>query len=668
MAYNDKGIPFSVLGYGPQNEQQQTLINPSKTALENAVKNMYTQLDNLQTTMNALMATRVTNITNSNTNLITNGDVSVWNMPNPTLMYSAGINSTSLANKKAAISNALLCAGRAVPIMDNWYHVCDTYGLSNLNNGINNFFVKASQELNSNTQSVVPYCLKIEWSGHSTGLRDAGTNSYGMIAIQHTVPNVLQFQNSSLTLGFWIQSPSNTSTGYVNIMRQYNASNRSMSYAGGLCAPGLEVVKRVNFGYGANWNFITVPITFPQLPGSLGTSGTNYCNGTITISTSYSSPNYTATITGVGTSFLTDLSGLYIYIKGLNQGFAITALSNDTSLTIVTTTFIPSVTVPSQFTYVDPTMNGLVIQIGPVYFANSNSNGTRMIWGDITPLYDTNANDLLTLTWYITQFNLSGGIVNGTTFPVVDESQRTSSRIRVFSPSPQFDGALFDRGWTAGYTGKYSSSNTNQSGNFTFYFFPPLAATPYRVYYVIKILNGQFTLTTDYNNATLNSVEKMGWILNYDLFSAKSVNQIPAVDTTTGLPYGIGNYDMTNQSLLMTDYQITNTNTFNGRTDYYDGGPAGSSQIATINVDYSESNSLKATLGYSATTYNILSYIPAQANLRSIWRGVGYTPYESRMIFAARDCDLGYPLDTVGDNCTANTPSLQCYTTIGKFS
>lgn len=254
------GIPSSIVAADRGREVLQSYDNiyDTNTTTQQQLTTLQNQMIDLRNHILSLQYAKSSQVITDAVNWIANGDCSQFTLPQPVLGTS-----NAASNNQGFILN-----GRAVPIMDRWYHVFEGSGFN-----VSNFKMEAKQVKLTNYITGTPaygtvpssttYGMSVMWFNHVNTnacftLENSTTAKYGgMIAVQHVVPNIRAFRNTSYVLGFWIYS-STTTSAYVRILRQYNITQK-----GGISLDSVAIQTFTVVGGG--WKYVTMSIKFPEL-------------------------------------------------------------------------------------------------------------------------------------------------------------------------------------------------------------------------------------------------------------------------------------------------------------------------------------------------------------------------------------------------------------------
>lgn len=253
------GIPASIIAPDSGREILQSYDNiyDTNSAVQQQLRTVQNQLLDLRNQILSLQYSKSSQVIADAVNWIANGDCSQFTLSQPVVgTCNAG------ANNKGFILN-----GRAIPIMDRWYHVMEGAGFN-----CTNLKMEAKQvnilSYISGTPAYGTYpvttnkALSVKWYNPTNTTKcftpeTTNDNRYGgMIAVQHIIPNINAFVSTTFRLGFWIYA-SKSSKGYVRILRQYNTTQKG--------GASLDTIKIQSFDVGPSWTYVTMSITFPVL-------------------------------------------------------------------------------------------------------------------------------------------------------------------------------------------------------------------------------------------------------------------------------------------------------------------------------------------------------------------------------------------------------------------
>lgn len=253
------GIPASIVAPDSGREILQSYDNiyDTNSAVQQQLRAVQNQLVDLRNQILSLQYSKSSQVIADAVNWIANGDCSQFTLSQPVVgTCNAG------ANNKGFILN-----GRAIPIMDRWYHVMEGAGFN-----CTNLKMEAKQvnilSYISGTPAYGTYpvttnkALSVKWYNPTNTTKcftpeTSNNNRYGgMIAVQHIIPNINAFVSTTFRLGFWIYA-SKSSKGYVRILRQYNTTQKG--------GTSLDPIKIQSFDVGPSWTYVTMSIPFPVL-------------------------------------------------------------------------------------------------------------------------------------------------------------------------------------------------------------------------------------------------------------------------------------------------------------------------------------------------------------------------------------------------------------------
>lgn len=253
------GIPASIVAPDSGREILQSYDNiyDTNSAVQQQLRTVQNQLVDLRNQILSLQYSKSSQVIADAVNWIANGDCSQFTLSQPVVgTCNAG------ANNKGFILN-----GRAIPIMDRWYHVMEGAGFN-----CTNLKMEAKQvnilSYISGTPAYGTYpvttnkALSVKWYNPTNTTKcftpeTSNNDRYGgMIAVQHIIPNINAFVSTTFRLGFWIYA-SKSSKGYVRILRQYNTTQKG--------GTSLDMIKIQSFDVGPSWTYVTMSITFPVL-------------------------------------------------------------------------------------------------------------------------------------------------------------------------------------------------------------------------------------------------------------------------------------------------------------------------------------------------------------------------------------------------------------------
>lgn len=254
------GIPSSIVAADRGRELLQAYDNvyDTNTTTQQQITTLQNQMIDLRNQILSLQFAKSSQVIADAVNWIANGDCSQFTLPQPVV---GTINAAT--NNSGFILN-----GRAVPIMDRWYHVAEGAGFN-----CSNLKMEAKQvPLTSYISGLPPYGtvpsststgLSVKWYNPNNtnacfALETVNAARYGgMLAVQHIIPNARAIINTPAVLGFWIYSSKATSA-YVRVLRQYNTTEKG--------GASLQPIHMESFNVSSGvWKYITMTISFGQL-------------------------------------------------------------------------------------------------------------------------------------------------------------------------------------------------------------------------------------------------------------------------------------------------------------------------------------------------------------------------------------------------------------------
>jgi len=256
------GIPSSIVSTDGGRERLQAYDNiyDTNSATQQQLITLQNQVLDLRRQILQLQYAKASQTVSDALNWIANGDCSQFTLAQPVVgTCNAG------ANNKGFILN-----GRAIPIMDRWYHVMEGAGLN-----ASNVRMEAKQvNLTSYITGSPPFGtypsstakgLSLKWSNPTNSnamisLETVITARYGgLIGVQHIIPDIRSFVNKSYILGFWIYS-SKATKGYVRVLRQYNTTQKGGASLDTVFISSFDCVN-------SGWKYVTFQINFAALSG-----------------------------------------------------------------------------------------------------------------------------------------------------------------------------------------------------------------------------------------------------------------------------------------------------------------------------------------------------------------------------------------------------------------
>lgn len=270
------GIPTSLIAYSTNRGRLQTFENvydlQDNTSL--ILQQLQSQISELQSNVSTLFdQVSSSGIVSVDSNLIANANMSQWSLAWP-------INLTSGASNR---NNTMIMQGFAQPIMDRWYHVAELSGFNptGFKCTIQRVLLTSYIPGGSPPEETYPHRTKYGMRVSYYNVDNAATPVFslehlkpspdgnkfgGMIAIQHTLPDVTRFAEKTFNLGFWLRSDQVTGKGYIRLVRQYRPAHTG---PGGFHTQGaLETVYLSEFDTVFGWNYITANVALGPLNGS----------------------------------------------------------------------------------------------------------------------------------------------------------------------------------------------------------------------------------------------------------------------------------------------------------------------------------------------------------------------------------------------------------------
>ena len=265
------GIPSSIISYSSDRGRYQAYdgIYDITTTTSQQLINLQDQLSAAQKQIYELQNRKISLQFLKHPNLLVNGDCSQFTLLQPIYgTVNAGANNAGFQLQ-----------GRAVPIMDRWYHVAELAGANPQNVRFECSQVLLSGYINPLTAlesrpSTSTYGMKCVWknaSGTTINMFDwehfkspssrLSSKSGAMLALQHMIPDVTLTVNQSYTMGFWLYT-NYTSKGMIRILRQYNSTGGGANMNTG---SSLEHIYIKSFNFGSGWNYITAAFTTSTL-------------------------------------------------------------------------------------------------------------------------------------------------------------------------------------------------------------------------------------------------------------------------------------------------------------------------------------------------------------------------------------------------------------------
>lgn len=265
------GIPSSIISYSSDRGRYQAYdgVYDISSFTSQQLTTLQDSLAVAQKQIYSLQSTRVSQLLSTNPNLLANGDCSQYTLTQPTIgSVNCGVNNVGFQLQ-----------GRAIPIMDRWYHVAELAGVNPQNLRLECYRVSMSSYINplealETRPSICTYGMKCVWKNalgtttdlfapeHEKSPMSRNTDKSGAIlAVQHMVPDVTKTVNKVYSLGFWLHANYN-SNGMVRILRQYNTDggggNKNTEYS-------LQHIHIKSFEFVSGWNYIETSFTTSTL-------------------------------------------------------------------------------------------------------------------------------------------------------------------------------------------------------------------------------------------------------------------------------------------------------------------------------------------------------------------------------------------------------------------
>lgn len=267
------GIPSSIVSTDSGRERLQAYDNiyDTNSATQQQLTTLQNQVVDLRQQIIQLQYAKASQTLSDAPNWIANGDCSQFTLPQPVVgTVNAGAN-----------NNGFILNGRAVPIMDRWYHVFEGAGFNASNLRMEAKQVNLTSYITGSPAfgtypSSTAKGLSVKWFNPTNTnpcftLETVNTARYGgMMGVQHIIPNIRSFVSTSYRLGFWIYS-SRSAKGYVRVFRQYNTTVK-----GGASFDTANITTFDTTSGG--WKYVTMQLNFPALfPGKTLTEGEHGC-------------------------------------------------------------------------------------------------------------------------------------------------------------------------------------------------------------------------------------------------------------------------------------------------------------------------------------------------------------------------------------------------------
>lgn len=252
------GIPSSIIAYSGDRARYQTYdgIYDIQTTTSQQIQTLQNQIVALQTSVQSLQQSTISQIIGTNPNLLANGNCEQFTLNQPII----GTCRAGGSNEDFVIQ------GKCIPIFDRWYHVAELSGVnaSNFKLTVNQIKLKDYISGGAAYDEAPRICTKgvtLNWAA-TTGnvtLTPEHTktppdyNKFGaLLGIQHLVPDVTLTVGKTYSLGFWVKSSYNGS-GFIRVLRQYSTNKGG---GNSLTANALERVYLNRFDFLSGWNYI----------------------------------------------------------------------------------------------------------------------------------------------------------------------------------------------------------------------------------------------------------------------------------------------------------------------------------------------------------------------------------------------------------------------------
>lgn len=267
------GIPSSIVSTDSGRERLQAYDNiyDTNSATQQQLTTLQNQVVDLRQQIIQLQYAKANQTLSDAPNWIANGDCSQFTLPQPVVgTVNAGANNTGF-----------ILNGRAVPIMDRWYHVFEGAGFNASNLRMEAKQVNLTSYITGTPAfgtypSSTAKGLSVKWFNPTNTnpcftLETVNVARYGgMMGVQHIIPNIRSFVNTTYRLGFWIYS-SKATKGYVRVFRQYNTTVKG--------GTSLDTSTITSFDTsGGGWKYVTLQLNFSALAvGKTLTEGEHGC-------------------------------------------------------------------------------------------------------------------------------------------------------------------------------------------------------------------------------------------------------------------------------------------------------------------------------------------------------------------------------------------------------
>lgn len=267
------GIPSSIISYSADRGRYQAydgIYDITNTTSQQLI-NLQDQLSVVQKQIYDLQNIRASTLLSTIPNLLVNGDCSQYTLVQPTVgTVNAGANNVGFQLQ-----------GRAVPIMDRWYHVAELAGVTPQNvkfecsQTLLTSYINPLTSVEFRPQSCTRG-MKCVWKNATGATTDMFAlehtkavisrvfeKSGAILAVQHMVPDVTLTVNKVYSLGFWLYT-NYTSKGMIRILRQYNTTggggNKNTEYS-------LQHIHIKSFNFTSGWNYVETTFTTSTLGG-----------------------------------------------------------------------------------------------------------------------------------------------------------------------------------------------------------------------------------------------------------------------------------------------------------------------------------------------------------------------------------------------------------------
>lgn len=273
------GIPSSIIAYSGDRARYQTYdgIYDITTTTSQQIQTLQNQIVALQTSVQSLQQSTISQIIGTNPNLLANGNCEQFTLNQP-------IIGTSQAGGS---SEDFVIQGKCIPIFDRWYHVAELSGVNatNFKLTINQINLKDYISGGAAYDAAPRICKKgitLNWAATSGNLtltpehtKAVGlqiTSKFGaLLGIQHMIPDVTLTVGKTYSLGFWVKT-SYTGSGFIRVLRQYSTNKGGGNF---LTGNALERVYLGNFNFNAGWNYVSQTFTTNSSLNGNSISGLN---------------------------------------------------------------------------------------------------------------------------------------------------------------------------------------------------------------------------------------------------------------------------------------------------------------------------------------------------------------------------------------------------------